>query len=155
MAATAFCSPQGFLKPPFGYHIVGEQCYDLKQINTLPVRFPRGFVFRSHSSYCLRFSRVCQVEFIIPYDNAFAESLIKTLKAEEVHCNEYETLEQAQADIGHFLAFIYNGKRLHSALGYRPPEEFEAAFAAEQAAAGSQARVGDAEPVGDALRVGT
>ncbi len=79
--------------------------------------------------------------------------MIKTLKAEEVHCNEYETLEQAQADIGHFLAFIYNGKRLHSALGYRPPEEFEAAFAAEQAAAGSQARVGDAEPVGDARRV--
>ncbi len=86
-----------------------------------------------------------------PYDNAFAESFIKTLKAEEVYCNEYDTLEQAQADIGHFLAFIYNGKRLHSALGYRPPEEFEAAFAAQQAAAaGSEARAGDTEPVGDA-----
>ena len=80
-----------------------------------------------------------------PHDNAFAESFIKTLKAEEVYCNEYETLEQAQADIGHFLEFIYNAKRLHSALGYRPPEEFEAAFAAEQAAAaGSEAaRIGD------------
>ncbi len=88
-----------------------------------------------------------------PYDNAFAESFIKTLKVEEVYCNEYETLDQAQADIGYFLEFIYNAKRLHSALGYRPPEEFEAAFAAQQAAAGSQARVGDAEPVGDALRV--
>ena len=90
-----------------------------------------------------------------PYDNAFAESFIKTLKAEEVYCNEYETLEQAQADIGHFLEFIYNAKRLHSALGYRPPEEFEAAFAAQQAAAaGSEAaRIGDALAVGDAPRV--
>ncbi len=86
-----------------------------------------------------------------PYDNAFAESFIKTLKVEEVYCNEYETLDQAQADIGHFLEFIYNAKRLHSALGYRPPEEFEAAFAAQQAAAaGSEARVGDTEAVGDA-----
>ena len=89
-----------------------------------------------------------------PYDNAFAESFIKTLKAEEVYCNEYETLEQAQADIGHFLEFIYNGKRLHSALGYRPPEEFEAAFAAEQAAASSEARVSDALAVGDAVAIG-
>ena len=91
-----------------------------------------------------------------PYDNAFAESFIKTLKVEEVYCNEYETLQQAQADIGHFLEFIYNGKRLHSALGYRPPEEFEAAFAAEQAAAASSAaaQVSGARPVGDALAVG-
>ena len=89
-----------------------------------------------------------------PYDNAFAESFIKTLKAEEVYCNEYETLEQAQADIGHFLEFIYNGKRLHSALGYRPPEEFEAAFAAEQAAASSEALVSDALAVGDAVAIG-
>lgn len=90
-----------------------------------------------------------------PYDNAFAESFIKTLKAEEVYCNEYETLEQAQTDIGHFLEFVYNAKRLHSALGYRPPEEFEAVFAAQQAAAaGSQARTGDAEAAGDALAVG-
>ena len=96
-----------------------------------------------------------------PYDNAFAESFIKTLKAEEVYCNEYETLEQAQADIGHFLEFVYNAKRLHSALGYQPPEEFEAAFAAGQAvAAGSEAArvcgalaVGDAAAMGDAPRV--
>ena len=96
-----------------------------------------------------------------PYDNAFAESFIKTLKAEEVYCNEYETLDQAQADIGNFLEFVYNAKRLHSALGYQPPEEFEAAFAAERAvAAGSEAArvcgapaVGDAAAMGDAPRV--
>ena len=67
VAAAAFCSPQGFLKPLFGYHVVREQRYNLKQINTLPVRFSRGFALRSHSSYCRKPSRVCQVVFIIPF----------------------------------------------------------------------------------------
>ena len=60
-----------------------------------------------------------------PDDNAQAESFMKTLKYEEVHINEYETLEEARASIGHFLEEVYNHKRLHSALGYRPPAEFE------------------------------
>ena len=62
-----------------------------------------------------------------PYDNARAESFMKTLKYEEVYLNEYETLTQARNDIGHFLESVYNQKRLHSALGYLPPAEFEAA----------------------------
>ena len=70
-----------------------------------------------------------------PYDNAFAESFMKTLKTEEVDCNEYSTLAQAQAEIGAFIETIYNRKRLHSALGYVPPEEFEAVLATEQTAA--------------------
>ncbi len=61
-----------------------------------------------------------------PYDNAQAESFMKTLKYEEVHINDYETLEEARASIGHFLEQVYNHKRLHSALGYCPPAEFEA-----------------------------
>lgn len=61
-----------------------------------------------------------------PYDNARAESFMKTLKYEEVHVNEYETLAEARASIGHFLEEVYNRKRLHSALGYRPPAEYEA-----------------------------
>ncbi len=69
-----------------------------------------------------------------PYDNAFVESFMKTLKAEEVDCNEYATLAQAQAEIGGFIERIYNRKRLHSSLGYVPPAEFEEAFAAIEGA---------------------
>ncbi len=60
-----------------------------------------------------------------PYDNAQAESFIKTLKYEEIHINDYDTLEEAGASIEHFLEEVYNYTRLHSALGYRPPAEYE------------------------------
>lgn len=60
-----------------------------------------------------------------PYDNAFAESFNKTLKVEEVYINEYETFEEAYKNIKHFIELVYNKKRLHSSIGYVPPEEFE------------------------------
>ena len=60
-----------------------------------------------------------------PYDNAACESFMKTLKYEEVHRQEYRDLAEARASIKHFLERVYNQKRLHSALGYRPPAEFE------------------------------
>jgi transposase InsO family protein len=60
-----------------------------------------------------------------PYDNAACESFMKTLKYEEVHRQEYRDLTEARASIQHFLERVYNQKRLHSALGYRPPVEFE------------------------------
>jgi len=60
-----------------------------------------------------------------PYDNAFAESFNKTLKVEEVYINEYETFEDALINIKHFIDKVYNKKRLHSSIGYVPPEEFE------------------------------
>ena len=59
------------------------------------------------------------------YDNAFAESFIKTLKAEEVNLNEYSTMEEAYDNIKEFIEKVYNNKRLHSSIGYVPPEEFE------------------------------
>jgi transposase InsO family protein len=62
-----------------------------------------------------------------PYDNAKAESFMKTLKSEEVYLHQYRDQEEARASIQHFIEEVYNRKRLHSALGYRPPEEFEAA----------------------------
>jgi transposase InsO family protein len=60
-----------------------------------------------------------------PYDNAACESFMKTLKYEEVHRQEYRDLLEARGSIKHFLERIYNQRRLHSALGYRPPVEFE------------------------------
>jgi transposase InsO family protein len=62
-----------------------------------------------------------------PWENAKAESFIKTLKAEEVWLKHYRDLNEARASIGHFLDDVYNQTRLHSALGYRSPAIFEAA----------------------------
>jgi transposase InsO family protein len=60
-----------------------------------------------------------------PWENAGCESWMKTLKAEEVYRQEYRDLAEVRASIAQFIEEIYNQKRLHSALGYRPPNEFE------------------------------
>ena len=60
-----------------------------------------------------------------PYDNAFAESFIKTLKYEEVYLNEYHSIIDAFENISEFIDNVYNKKRLHSSLGYRSPQAFE------------------------------
>jgi len=60
-----------------------------------------------------------------PYDNAFVESFMKTLKNEEVHMWDYETYIEVLDRLPHFIEEIYNKKRLHSSLNYLPPEEFE------------------------------
>ena len=60
-----------------------------------------------------------------PYDNASCESFMKTLKREEIYANKYDNLEHLQANIEEFIEQYYNRQRLHSALGYRSPEEFE------------------------------
>jgi putative transposase len=60
-----------------------------------------------------------------PYDNASCESFMKTLKREEIYANRYSNLEQLRTNIEEFIKEYYNRQRLHSALGYRSPEEFE------------------------------
>ena len=62
------------------------------------------------------------------YDNALIESFFKTLKAEEVYLWEYETYDDVIERIPFFIEDVYNTKRLHSSLGYLPPEEFEDIF---------------------------
>jgi len=60
-----------------------------------------------------------------PWDNASYESLMKTLKHEEVNRTEYRNLADARARIGRFLESIYNDRRMHSSLEYQSPSEFE------------------------------
>ena len=60
-----------------------------------------------------------------PYDNAKCESFMKTLKQEEIHTRRYRDRADLEAHIGEFLERYYNRRRLHSALGYQTPEQFE------------------------------
>lgn len=66
-----------------------------------------------------------------PYDNAVVESFIKTLKTEEVYLWEYETMADVQRRLPYFIEDVYNQKRLHASLGYRPPVEYEAMLVPE------------------------
>ena len=72
-----------------------------------------------------------------PYDNASCESFMKTLKREEIYANEYQDLDDLRTNIEAFIEQYYNRHRLHSALGYRPPEEFEQAVEPGTASAGA------------------
>src|SRR5262245_47765813 len=72
-----------------------------------------------------------------PYDNASCESFMKTLKREEIYANEYVDLEHLRVNIEAFIDQYYNRCRLHSALGYRTPEEFEHSSASDSTAAGA------------------
>lgn len=69
-----------------------------------------------------------------PRENAMVERVIRTIKEEEVDLQEYESLKDAERSLGQFIEEVYNRKRLHSALGYRPPTEFEEMLAASLSA---------------------
>jgi transposase InsO family protein len=71
-----------------------------------------------------------------PYDNATCESFMKTLKQEEIYCNQYAGFDELSQHLEEFMGAYYNRLRLHSALGYRTPEEFERDAAAAPASSG-------------------
>ena len=72
-----------------------------------------------------------------PYDNASCESFMKTLKREEIYANTYVDLEHLRANIAAFIEQYYNRCRLHSALGYQSPDEFEQQLEGTAASAGA------------------
>ena len=88
----------------------------------------RGSQYASGDYIDLLKSHGCQISMShksSPWENAGCESWMKTLKYEEVYRQEYGDLAEARASIARFMDEVYNQKRLHSALGYRPPVEFE------------------------------
>ena len=88
----------------------------------------RGVQYASHAYTELLKTRGVRISMSRkgnPYDNGACESFMKTLKCEEVYRNDYRDMTEACAGIGEFLQCIYNERRLHSALGYVPPAEFE------------------------------
>ncbi len=94
----------------------------------------RGVQYASHNYTELLQAHGIQISMsrkANPWDNAACESFIKTLKYEEVYRSEYRDLTDARASIGAFLEKVYNQKRLHSALGYLPPAEFEHGWLAQ------------------------
>ena len=78
-------------------------------------------------SFCISMSRSGN-----PYDNAFAESFMKTLKKEEVYLWEYESFIDVAERIPYFIEEVYNRKRVHSGIGYLPPVEFESILSDEK-----------------------
>jgi putative transposase len=69
-----------------------------------------------------------------PRENGYAERVMRTIKEEEVDLSEYRDLDDARAQIGRFLDDVYNVKRIHSALGYLTPCEFEEQWRSESGA---------------------
>jgi transposase InsO family protein len=101
----------------------------------------RGSQYASGDYTDLLKAHGCQISMshkASPWENAGCESWMKTLKSEEVYRQEYRNLAEARGSIERFIEKVYNQKRLHSALHYCPPAEFERALLARAAAAGGR-----------------
>jgi transposase InsO family protein len=101
----------------------------------------RGSQYASKDYTDLLKARGCQISMshkASPWENGGCESWMKTLKYEEVFRQEYRDLAEARTCLERFIEKVYNQQRLHSALGYRPPVEFEQALRAEKHAGGSE-----------------
>ena len=75
-------------------------------------------------------------EVAAAWQNGYAERLMRTIKEEEVDLSDYENFAQAYAQIGYFLEAVYQKKRIHSALGYLTPVEFERRWLSQHTLAG-------------------
>jgi putative transposase len=94
----------------------------------------RGSQYASHDYTDLLKARGCQISMshkASPWENGGCESWMKTLKHEEVFRQEYRDLAEARSCLQRFIEKVYNQQRLHSALGYRPPAEFEEVLLAQ------------------------
>jgi putative transposase len=103
----------------------------------------RGSQYASHDYTDFLKAQGCQISMshkASPWENGGCESWVKTLKYEEVFRQEYRDLAEARTCLERFIEKIYNQQRLHSALGYRPPAEFEQAWLAQSQAARTQDR---------------
>jgi putative transposase len=109
-------------------------------------RPPPGVVLHNDQGIqfaCTQFQEVVKAHQMVPsmsrpanpYDNATCESFMKTLKQEEIYCNQYRDFDELSAYLDEFIGAYYNRLRLHSALGYRTPEEFERDAAAADGSA--------------------
>jgi putative transposase len=132
-----------FTRRAVGYaisrHIDTALCLEALQVAIENRHPPEGIIH--HSDRGVQYASHNYIEMLLkhdfrismsrkgnPYDNATAESFFKTLKVEEVYLWEYRTLEDVQIRLPFFIQEMYNRKRLHSSLGYRPPVEFEELF---------------------------
>jgi transposase InsO family protein len=100
----------------------------------------RGSQYASHDYTDLLKARGCQISMshkASPWENGECESWMKTLKHEEVFRQEYRDLAEARSCLQRFIEKVYNQQRLHSALGYRPPAEFEEVLLAQAHTSGT------------------
>ena len=107
------------------------ECRAGQDLNDLIHHSDQGVQYASNAYIkCLREHDICisMSRKGNPYDNAFCESFMKTLKYEEVYLADYRTFNEAYDNIENFIESVYNEKRLHSKIGYLPPIEFEEAL---------------------------
>ena len=91
----------------------------------------QGAQYAAHSYVKLLESAGTQISMAAvgkPSENGYAERLIRTIKEEEVYLSDYQSMQDAREQLGHFIDVVYHHERLHSALGYRTPAEFEATW---------------------------
>ena len=130
----------GFSRRVIGWaldqHFRAELCIQALEMALAARHFPQGVIHHSDRGvqYCSKEYRALLEKYALrgsmarkgnPYDNAIAESFWKTLKYEQVYRHQYRTIEEARANIGLFIEQVYNHRRLHSALSYVPPVEYE------------------------------